>query len=32
MFKLYAMNVFICILVLHFVANKERFFLKEKGD
>ena len=32
MFKLYAMNVFICILVLHFVANKERFFLMKKGD
>jgi len=32
MFKLYAMNAFICMLVLHFVSNKERFYLKKKGD
>ena len=31
MFKLYAMNAFICIFVLHFVSNKERFYLIKKG-
>jgi len=30
--KLFSMNVYIYIFLLHFVANKDKFFLRKKGN
>ena len=32
MIKLYSMNIILYMFLINFVVNKERFFLRKKGD